>query len=176
MAKKVTNDASKLDFHVTLLKRVSRKDILLITRYQPMHSKVSDRKSTSLTNNSQFLLILRTAETTVYCWVHSLTMPKLLTKDSVSFNSPDDIFRFSKLDHQDIFFEIQFWKVDEILVSPHHWFSKGRIVLMMMNTTVFLHLIYSIFFVYYNLFSSRNDVTWSKTAATRSYRCCQESR
>ena len=51
LAKKVTNDASKLDFHVTLLKRVSRKDILLITRYRPMHSEVSDRKSTSLTNN-----------------------------------------------------------------------------------------------------------------------------
>ena len=48
LAKKVTNDASKLDFHVTLLKRVSGKYI--ITRYQLILSEFSDRKSTSLTN------------------------------------------------------------------------------------------------------------------------------
>ena len=33
LAKKVMNDASKLDFHVTLLKRVSRKDTK--SHYQP---------------------------------------------------------------------------------------------------------------------------------------------
>ena len=34
LAKKVMNDASKLDFHVTLLKRVSRKDTK--SHYQPI--------------------------------------------------------------------------------------------------------------------------------------------
>ena len=34
LAKKVMNDASKLDFHVTLLKRVSEKDTK--THYQPI--------------------------------------------------------------------------------------------------------------------------------------------